>query len=89
VDQGVNKTPFLYFGGLQIASSGSPVASPSVSSATSIGDSNKPDRLRAINRTYHLLLTEDVGHKIWSALPIIMRVMNRVGCLFDKAAIFF
>src|SRR4030067_1934252 len=31
----------------QIASSGSPVASPSVSSVTSIGDHNKPDRLCA------------------------------------------
>ena len=42
---------------LQIASSGSPVASLSVSSVTSIGDHNKPDRSCATNRTYHLLAT--------------------------------
>src|SRR5659263_593494 len=42
---------------LRIASSGSPVLSPSVSSVTSIGYHNKPDRLCAINQTYHLLLT--------------------------------
>ena len=27
---------------------------------------------------------EDFGHKIWSALPIIVRVMCRVGCLFEQ-----
>jgi len=32
---------------------------------------------------------EDFGHKIWSALPIIARVMYRVGCLFDKSAHLF
>src|SRR5450756_1693026 len=41
----------------QIASSGSPVASLSVASVTSSGEHNKPDRLCATNRTYHLLLT--------------------------------
>ncbi|MFH1095617.1 MAG: hypothetical protein V1728_05360 [Candidatus Micrarchaeota archaeon] len=29
---------------------------------------------------------EDFDHKIWSALPIIVRVMYRVGGLFDKSA---
>ena len=29
---------------------------------------------------------DDVGHKIWGALPIIVRVMYRVGSLFDKSA---
>jgi hypothetical protein len=32
---------------------------------------------------------EDFGHKIWSALPIIVRVMYRIGCLFDGAAHLF
>ena len=51
---------------LQIASSGSPPDTPSVSSATSNGDSNKPDRLRAINRTYHVLLTPQAGSRVFS-----------------------
>ena len=42
----------------QIASSGSPVASLSVSSVTPIDDYYKPDRLCATNRTYHVLLTQ-------------------------------
>ena len=29
---------------------------------------------------------EEFDHKIWSALPIIVRVMYCVGCLFDKSA---
>lgn len=27
----------------------------------------------------------DFDHKIWVALPIIVRVMYRIGCLFDKS----
>lgn len=44
---------------LKIASPGSPAASLSVSSVTSIGDSYNPVSLCAKNRTYHLLPTED------------------------------
>ncbi len=36
-----------------------------------------------------LVCQEDFDHKIWGALPIIMRVMYRVGCLFDKSAHLF
>ena len=36
-----------------------------------------------------LVCQEDFDHKIWSALPIIMRMMYRVGCLFDKSAHLF
>ena len=32
---------------------------------------------------------EDFDHKIWGALPIIVRVMYRVGGLFDKSAPLF
>ena len=32
---------------------------------------------------------EATGHKIWGALPIIVRVMYRVGCFFDKSAHLF
>jgi hypothetical protein len=36
-----------------------------------------------------LVCQEDFDHKIWSALPIIVRLMYRVGCLFDKSAHLF
>jgi len=35
------------------------------------------------------LCQEDLDHKIWSALPIIVRLMYRVGFLFDKSAHLF
>ncbi|MFH0799060.1 MAG: hypothetical protein V2A66_02620 [Pseudomonadota bacterium] len=31
---------------------------------------------------------EDFGHKIWSALPIIVRVMYNIGCLLINRPIF-
>ena len=34
-------------------------------------------------------MKKDFDHKIWSALPIIVRVMYRVGCLFDQSAHLF
>jgi hypothetical protein len=37
----------------------------------------------------YLVCQEDFDHRIWSALPIIARVMYRVGCLFDKSAHLF
>jgi hypothetical protein len=36
-----------------------------------------------------IVCQEDFDHKIWSALPIIMRMMYRVGCLFDRSAHLF
>jgi hypothetical protein len=32
-----------------------------------------------------IVCQEDFDHKIWGALPIIGRLMNRVSCLFDKS----
>jgi len=37
----------------------------------------------------YFVCQQDFGHKIWSVLPIIARVMYRVGCLFDKSAHLF
>jgi hypothetical protein len=31
----------------------------------------------------------NIDHKIWAALPLIVRGMYRFGCLFDKAAHLF
>lgn len=36
-----------------------------------------------------IVCQEDFDHKIWSALPIIVRLMYRVGSLFDKSAHLF
>jgi hypothetical protein len=36
-----------------------------------------------------LVCQEEFDHKIWSALLIIVRVMYRVGCLFDQSAHLF
>jgi hypothetical protein len=36
-----------------------------------------------------LVCQEKLDHKIWTALLIIVRVMYRGGCLFDKSAHLF